>query len=75
MFKAAVELERESTAKAKDKLQGAQNIMVNMYSGSPNITHPVEQGDEALRRVKPGEGDPPEVQYSDSEDSFLFLLN
>ncbi len=66
--KAAVETEREQREQVRDQLAAARNTAANAYRSASGRVARVgaassEQGDEALPRLKEGEGEPPSVRY------------
>lgn len=74
MVKAAVEINREEQQRIRDRIDAARNAAAHAYENfdylkkediSGNDNH--GKGDEALPRIKDGEGEPPTVVYSEGE--------
>ena len=62
VVRAAVETERDQREFARDQIAAARNVAANAYR-NVSFGRGQEQGDEALPRVKDGEGEPPNVRY------------
>ena len=72
-MKAAVEADRYEREQIRDRAEAARNAATHTYE-SLFGDGDAQPGDEALPRVKSGEGEPPEVVYSHGEQPFSASL-
>ena len=77
VYRAAVETERDQRAQMADRIEGAKNVAANAYDRLESYTSPwgvasddssqKDRGDQALPPMKDGEGEPPEVVYTNGK--------